>query len=82
MKLLSIIQHPTNGHVVATIEYFGAPTDFVIVTSTFEPAEIAELVNCDNVTNIDFTENQNLNFYYKETPDSPSKYIEFERQYF
>lgn len=81
-KLIMIEQHLTCGHVIATLEIRGKVRALTIVTQNFDEAELHELLECDNVTDVDFVEGESIDFYFKQTPDSPSKYIKFERKYF
>lgn len=80
-KLISIEQHLTCGHIIATMEIKGKIRSLVVVTSIFEESELFELIECSNVSDLEFEEYEHLDFYFKESEESPSKYIRFERQY-
>ena len=80
--LILIEQHLTCGHVIATIDKLGKTKSLPIVTQDFNEAELYSLMECDNVTDVDFVEGEYLDFYVKYPGNETSTYLKFERKYF
>ena len=79
--LIMIEQHLICGHIIATIENLGKTRSLTIVTQNFDEAEMYSLMECDNVTDVDFVEGEYLDFYVKYPGNESSTYVKFERKY-
>ena len=76
-ELISIEQHLTCGHVIATFIKRGVVRTMTMVTNYFEAAELHELEECFNISDLEFEERSHLNFYFRPDPEGTSKFIEF-----
>ena len=81
-KLISIEQHLTCGHILATLEIKGRVRTLTILTQNFEVAELHELLDCENVTDLEFDEYESLNFYVKYEGEATSTYVQFNRKHY
>ena len=62
MKLLSIEQSTTLGSISAKIEKYGQVLDLIIASQFMWECEVGYLMECENVSNVDFIEGESLTF--------------------
>ena len=79
--LILIEQHTICGHVIATINKLGKTRSLPVVTQNFDEADVYDLMECDNVTDVDFVEGEYIEFYVKYPGKESSTYVKFERKY-
>ena len=79
MKLLSIQQSPTLGSVSAKIEKYGQVLDMIITGQFMWECEVGYLMECENVSNVEFIEGESLTFTV--TDGDTSVNYEFARLY-
>ena len=60
MKLLTIAQSPVTGEIWAEIVRYGNTINMLIAGQFMNEAEIWYLMECDNVSNLEFTEGEEL----------------------
>ncbi len=62
MKLLSIEQSTTLGSISAKIQKYGQVLDLIIAGQFMWECEVGYLMECENVSNVDFIEGESLTF--------------------
>ena len=62
MKLLSIEQSTTLGSISAKIQKYGQVLDLIIASQFMWECEVGYLMECENVSNVDFIEGESLTF--------------------
>ena len=62
MKLLSIEQSPTLGSVSAKIQKYGQELNLIIAGQFMWECEVGYLMECENVSNVDFIDGESLTF--------------------
>lgn len=79
MKLLSIQQSPTLGSVSAKIQKYGQVLDMIITGQFMWECEVGYLMECGNVSDVDFIDGESLTFTVNDGISSTDYY--FERLY-
>ena len=62
MKLLSIEQSTTLGSISAKIQKYGQVLDLIIASQFMWECEVGYLMECENVSNVDFIDGESLTF--------------------
>ena len=62
MKLLSIEQSTTLGSISAKIQKYGQELNLIIASQFMWECEVGYLMECENVSNVDFIEGERLTF--------------------
>ena len=79
MKLLYAAQSDTCGHVIAKVVRRGKTIEMTIADTYFNDSEVYYLLQCDNVSDVNFTEYESLSFTVTDGISSTD--YNFERLY-